>query len=157
MTEVAPPPASVRPQQKLGETAWAKRRAPSIAYPVIGAVPGTAAGLLLGLFFLDSEWMGLIPAAIGALIGGLYTARHAWAFVCTQCGAALPRDFPNCPGCHAMIRGRVTEKDLRRMAEEDLDRRAAEDIDYEECPDCKPEEPCQRHPLEEMELEDFES
>lgn len=111
--------------------------------------------MIVGLFFLDTEWIGLIPMAVGALLSSAYTLRHAMAFVCTQCGAALPRDLSICPGCHAMIRGRVTEKDVRRMAEEEMDRRAAADIDYEDCPDCKPEQPCERHPLEVMTPDDF--
>ena len=156
MTEVAPPPAEVVEPRRLSDTAWATRRAPSIAYPIIGAVPGGAIGLLLGLFFLDSEWLGLLPAVILGLISSGYTTWHAWSFICTQCGAALPRKAAMCPGCHATIRGSVTEKDLRRLAEEDLDRRVAEEMDYEECPDCRPEQPCERHPLEEMTFEDFE-
>ncbi len=152
---VEPPPASVERPRPRRDTAWAKRRAPSIAFIIIGAVPGLVAGLLLGLIWIDNDWVGLILVALGGLISSTYTVRHARAFVCTQCGAELPRDFSICPGCHAIIRGRVSEKDLRRLAEEDLDRRVAEEMDYEECPDCKPEQPCERHPLEEMELEDF--
>ena len=157
MTEVAPPPPRRESQRRREDTAWAKRRAPSIAYPIIGTVPGAAVGLLLGLFFLDSEWLGLLPAAILGLATSAYTTWHAWSFICTQCGAGLPRGAATCSGCHATIRGVVTDKDLRRLAEEDLDRRVTEEMDYEECPDCKPEQPCERHPLEEMTFEDFQN
>jgi hypothetical protein len=160
MTVVEPPKAGFTPPRVLSDTAWAKRRAPSFAYIIVGAIPGFVAGMIVSLFFMNSwydDWMFFAMAGGGALITSVYTMRHAWAFVCTQCGKGLPSDFSTCPGCHAVVRGRVTEADLRRMAEEDLDRRAAEDGFYEECPDCKPEEPCERHPLEEMTLEDFEN
>jgi hypothetical protein len=156
MTEVAPPPAVVVRRREPSATAWAKRRAPSIVYVIIGAIPGAVAGLLLALIWLDNDAIGLTLVAIGASLTAGYTAYHAWALVCTQCGASLPRHPSICPACHATILGRVTETEMNEMASKEWDERVAKEMNYEECPDCKPEEPCEAHALEEMALEDFD-